>query len=308
MNIEKIRKTVYWNKCVKGGKSVKVLLKDISDSHLLHLIPYLQNKPYDEDNFEKENSFLQHCIHEQSYRYENEIFVEDYEEGYNKSPISYPVTPHSIARSTMFWTDKGGNKRKISELSDSHLLHLIPFLEEKRYGTTNEKYLHLMKNEMDFRFQFKISVPMYKKEIKNNFIKEEGENIITGKYFSIPLSKLMFEWMEVLPKKAKRHILNVIYKSVGDVSIELSNADINGFYQLCDNDHQKNLIMGQFPLTKFKQGDLVWWKFDLKSDVWCCGYYHSYQNSGSHLVYCNQKQNGAVIKADICVPFNERPF
>jgi hypothetical protein len=69
------RNLVWWGSCGKfhDEPMVERLVKDISDSHLLHIIPWIKTYPHAYDV-----ETLQLMEDEQEYRRKNYIFVEAY--------------------------------------------------------------------------------------------------------------------------------------------------------------------------------------------------------------------------------------
>lgn len=77
-NFSKLRTEFEWTSFGKYGKGPvkKTFLKDISDSHLLHLIPFIKDK---QEYYTIYADFLITLFEkEQEYRMKNYIFIPDY--------------------------------------------------------------------------------------------------------------------------------------------------------------------------------------------------------------------------------------
>lgn len=69
---------------------------------------------------------------------------------------------HEITRRTHHWTSADGEKRKISELSDSHIHNLIPYISSRAeiYGV-RPSIITLLEMELAYRATHNIFVPEY---------------------------------------------------------------------------------------------------------------------------------------------------
>ena len=96
-----------------------------------------------------------------------------------------PRQQHVSARNRRSWTDIHGVKRTVAELSDSHLLHVIGFLESNsEEGHCNDN-LNFMLNEARYRYEEEIFVGEYKQTQE-------------GRTESIPVKFTLVELLEFL--------------------------------------------------------------------------------------------------------------
>lgn len=77
-NFEELRNTFLWLTYGRDmhGEPREILLKDISDSHLLHIIGYISNMMNMDSRRWSRTWMIMH--EEAKYRFEHMIFVEDY--------------------------------------------------------------------------------------------------------------------------------------------------------------------------------------------------------------------------------------
>jgi len=94
-----------------------------------------------------------------------------------------PKDQHNRRRTLVKWTDAQRNTRTVDQLSDSHLLHVIGYLQGVDNPDQMKETLEFMLNEARFRYEENIFVPEY--EEKELTAKEIGIKLLNGENIDI---------------------------------------------------------------------------------------------------------------------------